>query len=277
MGNGRWKCPQLPPLVLLSNLTSLYYTLKWMRNSQFMEARTPLTSQSITYSRIVDLSHAIAPNIPIWPCDPPVEFESVAQIPMDGYFLRKFAMGEHSGTHINAPKTFDPNSSGIECYSPQSLVVSAVVIDICIPASLNPDYLLRIADIENWEQQYGKIPKGSLVILYTGWQNKWQNPPAFFNADAQGQLHFPGFGSEVIKFLLSKREIAGVGIDTHGVDSGGDHSFMVNKMLLLNSGIVLENLTNLDQLPPTGITLVIGILRLKGGSGSPVSVIAFLP
>jgi kynurenine formamidase len=115
------------------------------------------------------------------------------------------------------------------------------------------------------------------VLLYTGWQAKWQNPNEFLNQDAQGGLHFPGFAGDTTQFLLEERGIAGVGIDTHGVDPGQNESFATNKQVLEKSKIVLENLTNLDQLPPLGTTLVMGILRLKGGSGTPVSVLAFVP
>ena len=79
------------------------------------------------------------------------------------------------------------------------------------------------------------------------------------------------------QFLLSQRQIAGVGIDTHGVDPGQDDTFAINRLVLSQPRIVLENLTNLDQLPPTGTTLVIGVLRLLSGSGSPVAITAFIP
>ncbi|MGE5660251.1 MAG: cyclase family protein [Actinomycetota bacterium] len=242
-----------------------------------MEGKTSLTPQSITYSEIVDLSHVIESNIPIWPGDPPVEFEEIAEIKTDGYYLRKFSMGEHSGTHFNAPNSFDSTLTSIDCYSPQSLVVPAVVLDLRDRVAVNADYALRIADIEAWENQYGMIPPGCLVILFTGWQANWENSQAFFNADDLGQLHFPGCGAAAIQFLLEERQIAGLGIDTHGVEPGIDSSFCVNKLVLSKSGIILENLANLDRLPATGATLVIGILRLKGGSGSPVSVLAFIP
>ncbi|MCM2405583.1 cyclase family protein [Anabaena sp. PCC 7938] len=87
-------------------------------------------------------------------------------------------------------------------------------------------------------------------------------------------MHFPGFGSDTTEFLITERQIAGVGIDTHGVDSGQDTNFTINRLVLAKSRIVLENLTNLDQLPPQGTTLIIGILQLRGGSGSPAAVMA---
>ena len=89
-------------------------------------------------------------------------------------------------------------------------------------------------------------------------------------------MHFPGFGVDAAKLLIEKRNIAGIGIDTHGVDGGKDTSFSVNRLILNKPRIVLENLTNLEQLPHTGITVVLGILRLQGGSGSPGGVIALV-
>jgi kynurenine formamidase len=232
---------------------------------------------TITYSRIIHLSHIIDIDIPQWPGDPPVEITTVANIPQDGYYLRRFSLGEHSATHINAPKSFHDNGVGIDQYSAESLVLPGVVMDICDTATVNPDYSLTIADVLHWEKEHGKITAGSLVLLHTGWEDKWLNKTAFFNRDAEGIMHFPGFGYDVTQFLLEERQIAGLGIDTHGVDSGQDNSFTINSLVLAQERIVLENLTNLQQLPPKGTTLMIGVLRLRDGSGSPVGVLALVP
>lgn len=232
--------------------------------------------KTIAYRKIVDLTHLIHPNIPIWSGDPATEFATVSQIEKDGYFLRKFSMGEHSGTHMNAPNSFYSGGASIDGYPPQSLVVPAIAIDIRDKSLVNADYTLTIDDVLNWEQQHGFIEPGNIIILYTGWQEKWDNQGAFFNRDDRGICHFPGFGKATTQFLLKERLIAGVATDTHGVDPGQDESFDVNKLVLKEQRIVLENLTSLEQLPAGGITLVIGILRLLGGSGSPVSVLAFV-
>jgi len=232
--------------------------------------------KTINYRRIIDLTHKIHPNIPLWPGDPAVELETIADFSTSGYYLRRFSMGEHSGTHLNSPKSFYQDGMGIDDYAPESCILAAVVINIREKASQNPDSILTVSDIELWEKQYNIIPENSMVLLYTGWQEKWYDPRAFLNIDTEGKLHFPGFGSEATKFLIEQRNIKGVGIDTHGVDPGFDHSFNTNKLILKNHGFVLENLTNLDQLPATGITLIIGILKLTGGSGSPVSVLALI-
>ncbi|HIK15557.1 MAG TPA: cyclase family protein [Leptolyngbyaceae cyanobacterium M33_DOE_097] len=233
--------------------------------------------KTITYRQVIDLSHPIHPQIPLWQGDPSVEFETVAQLDSDGYYLRRFAMGEHSGTHINAPNSFFADAVGIDAYRPESLIVPAIAIDLQAQAATNPDYCLSIDDILAWEQEYGQIPENSVVLLHTNWQARWHDPQAFLNCDAQGGYHFPGFGADSTRFLLAERAIAGVGTDTHGVDSGQDTTFSTNKQVLANQGIVLENLANLDQLPPRGSTLILGILRLQNGSGSPLSVLALIP
>ncbi|MBD0388316.1 MAG: cyclase family protein [Nostoc sp. C3-bin3] len=237
----------------------------------------PQNQNSITYTRVIHLSHVIDIDIPQWSGDPTVEFETVAELNNDGYYLRRFCLGEHSATHINAPNSFHSSAVGIDQYPAQSLVVPGVVIDIRQSTAVNADYALTIADVVAWEEQYGEISPGCVVILNTGWQNKWWDKSAFLNHDAQGIAHFPGFGSDATQFLLNERQIIGVGIDTHGVDPGQDKSFAINRLVLEQSRIVLENLTNLDQLPPKGTTLAIGILRLRGGSGSPVGVLALVP
>ncbi|BDI15614.1 cyclase [Nostoc cf. commune SO-36] len=237
----------------------------------------PQSQNSITYTRVIHLSHVIDVDIPQWSGDPTVEFETVAELNNDGYYLRRFSLGEHSATHINAPNSFHSSAVGIDQYPAQSLVVPAVVINICQATAVNPDYALTIADVLAWEEEYGEISPGCVVILNTGWQKKWLDKSAFLNHDSQGIAHFPGFGSDAAQFLLDERQIAGVGIDTHGVDPGQDNSFAINRLVLEQPRIVLENLTNLDQLPSKGTTLAIAPLRLRGGSGSPVGVLALVP
>lgn len=250
------------------------------RNFTFLEEAgrmpTPQDKNLISFSKAIHLSHIIDPNIPEWEGDPSVEFETVAHWQKDGYYLRQFSMGEHSATHINAPISFHSNGAGIDEYPASSLVLPAVVIDIRACVAVNPDYVLSIADIEVWESQYEEIPDKCLVLLRTGWQEKWNDGKAFFNKDVRGTMHFPGFGADATELLIQKRNIAGIGIDTHGVDGGKDTSFTINRLVLDRPRIVLENLTNLEKLPPTGIEVVIGVLRLRGGSGSPASVVALV-
>jgi kynurenine formamidase len=227
---------------------------------------------------VVDLTHVISSSIPLWPGDPEVELEVVATMRRDGYYLRSFTIGEHSATHMNAPNSFIPgNTEAITSYSADQRVLPAVVIDIRDKAAKNADYQLTKDDVLAWENEHGEIASGSFVILFTGWQDKWNDPKAFINQDAKNCLHFPGFAGATTKWLLADRQISGVGIDTHGVDPGLDTSYATNTQIAKAHKIAIECMANLDQLPAKGATIVLGPLQLENGSGSPLSIMAFVP
>ena len=233
---------------------------------------------SLSYSRVISLSHPIYPQIPHWPGDPLTKFSVIATWERDGYFLRKVEIGEHSATHLNAPRSFDPKGQGVAEISPEQLILQAVCLDVRDRCQGNPDYEISVADLKNWERNHQKIPPGCLVIANTGWHQKWSDPVEFLgNSEDENQLHFPGFGEDTTKFLMGERQVAGVVIDTHGVDPGISETFGVNRRVLTENGVVLECLTNLESLPPVGFTVMIGALPLVGGSGSPVQVLALLP
>ena len=247
----------------------------WL-GSRFSSAQT-VGPKQIEYSKVINLDHVIDTKIPLWPGDPPVKFKTVASLEKDGYYLREFSMGEHSATHMNAPNSFHKGGSSIATYTPESLVMPVIVIDVRAECAKNADYALTQEKVLEWEETNGEIEAGSLVVMFTGWQAKWTNPKAFFNMDATEALRFPGFAGETTKWLLEERKIRGVGIDTHGADPGLDTQYSTNIAVTKVKGIVLENLTNLDRLPATGATIVIGVPRLANGSGAPVAVTAFLP
>jgi kynurenine formamidase len=233
--------------------------------------------KTLTYRKVVDLSHPVGPTVPVWPGDPKVIFEGVADLDRDGFALRRFSMGEHSGTHMNAPASFHPGGVTIDAYAPEDLVAPTAVIDLCAKALDYPDYTLNRGDVQAWEELNGPVADGAVVLLHTGWQERWSEPNRYFGYDASGGPHFPGFGLDAADYLLSDRGAAGLGIDTHGLEPGVSVGFPVNSLVLRQPRLALENLTSLDCLPPTGATIVVGILRLEGGSGSPVSVLAFVP
>ncbi len=232
---------------------------------------------AISRARVVDLSQPLHPGIPRWPGDPPPEFASVASVQREGYFLRRFTLGEHSGTHLNAPNSFHPGGMSVDLYPAGALVAPAVVLDVREAAAANPDFTLGSVQVSAWERQHGVVPAGSLVLLCTGWPAKWAHPDRYLGLDAQGTPHFPGFSLAAARFLVEQRGVAGLGIDTHGVDGGQNTAFTINRLVLEQPRLVLENLTNLDQLPPVGAVLFVGRLTLQGGSGSPAAVLALAP
>ena len=149
-------------------------------------------------------------------------------------------------------------------------------MDVRRQATGNACYELTSPDVLAWEKSHGQVSEGSIVLLYTGWQSKWDDADAYLGVSSSGKIHFPGFGLDAARLLINDRGAVGLGSDAPGLESGLDTGYSVNKLVLERSGVALESLTNLDLLPATGITLVIGIIRLKGGSGSPASVLAFV-
>ena len=234
-------------------------------------------TRTIAYRCVVDLTHPIHPGIPLWPGDPPVRFRPTANIGSHGYFLRRFCMGEHSGTHLSSPAAFYPDAAGPADLPAAALIIPAVVIDISRSAAANPDYALTPDDIAGWERQYGPVPADSIALLFTGWQQYWSIPERFINADANGIMRTPGFGQDAARILLAQRAAAGLGSDAPGIDPGADVELAVSRMALAKPRPVLECLNNLHLLPPTGATVIVGRLPLAGGSGSPASVLALIP
>lgn len=237
----------------------------------------PPERRTINYSRVVDLGHPIHPDIPRWPGDPPVTFKAAASLEREGYRLNAFSMGEHTGAHMNAPRSFHPQGPAIDSYEASSLVAEAVVIDVTAQAASDPDYALDPSAIESWEDRWGPVPAGSLALLRSGWDRKYSSPGRFFGFDREGNMHYPGFSPEAARFLLEQRQVHGLGADSPGLDPSWDNEFTVNRLVLQQPRLALECLNNLGQLPAVGATLVIGILKLRGGSGSPASVIALVP
>ena len=233
--------------------------------------------RTVAFRRVVDLTHPIKPGIPLWPGDPPVQFETTASLPAEGYFLRRFSMGEHSGTHISTPSALFDQGPGPDSIPPEALIAPAVVIDSRSSVSMDPDYVLTVDEFAEWERKHGKIAVGSIVLLLTGWGRYWYEPERFINPGVDGLMHTPGFTSEAVSLIFDERDAAGIGTDTHGVDAGRDPCLEASRAALSRGALVLECLNNLDQLPATGTTLVIGRLPLVGGSGSPASVLALAP
>ena len=186
-------------------------------------------------------------------------------------------MGEHSGTHLVAPATYYPDGRTVDQFPPVELARPAVVIDVREHCGTDHDYALNTEAVLDWENRHGQVSPGSLAFLVTGWSDRWNNPKAYLGTDHDGQLHFPGFGLEAAALLVNERGVAGLGTDTPGLERGIDSGFSVSRFVLSQPRIVLENLTNLAQLPPVGAVVVIGALKLHGGSGSPAAVTVILP
>src|SRR5574341_421399 len=135
-----------------------------------------LSQNSLDQWKIIDLSHPISKEIPIWPGDPAIQIEAWSSFEKDGYSLNRLIIGEHSGTHFGCPNHFLKEGRSLESYSAQDLVRPAVVIDVRSAVQQNPDYCLSTADVVSWESVNGTIPAESVVLLLTGWSSYWLSP-----------------------------------------------------------------------------------------------------
>lgn len=233
---------------------------------------------------IVDLSHAYDEHTIYWPTSPSAfELKTLAHgITEGGYFYaaNSFCTPEHGGTHMDAPIHFGAGMHTIAEIPVDRLVAPAVVIDVTEAVVQNPDYVLLPADIERWEKTHGRIPQRSIVILRTGWESRWDDVRAYLGDDTPGDasnLHFPSYGAAAVEFLVKERIIAGIGVDTASIDNGPSRDFRVHRIAAAANVFGLENLMNLGRLPATGATIIALPMKINGGSGAPVRVIAMLP
>lgn len=231
--------------------------------------------QTLTAGQVIDLSHEMYEGMSYWPGGVPFAMTRLVDYDQ-GYRLHKFEVGENTGTHVDAPGHFIDGAPAINQIPLRDLVVPAVVIDVTDKVADNVDYQLTAADVEAWESEHGAIPAGSLVILNTGWHRRFGDQAQYANQDAGGVMHFPGYGKDSAE-LLVERDVVGIGIDTLSLDHGPAKSFDTHLVMLGAEKYQIENLTNLDALPPTGATVVVGVLKVRDGSQAQARVLALLP
>lgn len=226
--------------------------------------------------RVLDLTQELSEETPVYPGGVPFQKEEVAGFETAGYLAHRLTLGEHTGTHVDAPAHFSQGAAAIADLSAEQLVAPGVVIAVEKKAAKDPDYALDRRQILNWEASHGgRLPAGAVVLVRTGWGNRWPDEAAYRNADEQGVMHFPGVSPEAAE-LLAKRGAAGVGIDTLSIDPGISTDFQAHKALAAAGILVIENLAGLEALPDSGFTLVVAPLKVQGGSGAPARVLAIL-
>ncbi len=228
---------------------------------------------------VIDLTYPLNEKNAYWPVGNYASFkyEIVAHIKKDMVFFGRYSTPEHLGTHIDAPNHFELNQPSVDQIPFEQLVGPAIVIDATDKAERNSDYALSQSDILLWEKVNGQIPDGSIVLLNTGWSKRWSNFEDYENKDINGWMHFPGYSKEAINFLVGKRHIKGIGIDTLSGDCGKCSDFPAHHSINGAGKFILENIANLDKLPPKGATLIIAPIKIEGGSGGQCRIWALLP
>jgi kynurenine formamidase len=178
---------------------------------------------------------------------------------------------------MDAPAHFARGTWTVDQIPAERLMRPLVVLDVSAKAQSNPDYRISVEDVANWERDNGQVPQGAVVLARTGWASRWNSMKDFRNADAKGVPHFPGYAQETARFLVEGRNIVGLGIDTLSVDYGPSKDYPVHHYCALKSVYHLENVANLSQAPEAGATVVVAPVKLEGGSGAPVRVLALVP
>lgn len=237
----------------------------------------------LAQSRVVDLTHTLDAKSLYWPTSPTkFSLERLAFGPTPGgYFYSAYAFSapEHGGTHLDAPIHFHQGGVTADAIDLRRLIAGAVVIDIREQAAANADYRLTVADVEAFERANGRIGEGTIVLLRTGWSSRWPDARRYLGDDTPGdasKLHFPSFGVEAAKLLVEDRKVSVLGADVASIDYGQSSDFMVHRVAAAAGVPGLENLTNLDQLPPTGAVIIALPMKIGGGSGGPTRVVALV-
>jgi kynurenine formamidase len=226
--------------------------------------------------QLLDLGWPLNPQAEFWPADnyKPFELHTIATLQKDGVLSKAFSSPEHLGTHLDAPNHFEVERPSVDQIPPLDLFAPGVVIDLSPQASGDADYLLSVADVEAFESEHERIPDGAVVLAYTGWSRFWTEPARYQGKDVMNGLHFPGYSAEAAIFLINERHVRGLGIDTLSVDHGPSRDFPVHHLLGKASRYGIENLTQLEKLPPTGFYVFIAPMKIETGSGGPVRVFA---
>lgn len=242
-------------------------------------------SNIFNYTKIIDLTHDFSDETVYWVTAKEFHLDTVAHGETDqGFFYaaNNFTTAEHGGTHIDAPIHFAKDGQTVDKIPLEHLIGQAIKINVSSKAFNNPDYLIRIDDFLQWEKDENiEIPNGSIILLETGFSKYYPNKLKYLGTEMRGpeavkDLHFPGLSPEAATWLVENRNIHAIGLDTPSIDFGQSSDFKTHVILLSENIPAFENLTNLDKLPSKGFTIVALPMKIKGGSGGPLRIIALL-
>jgi kynurenine formamidase len=239
--------------------------------------------------RVVDLTQTLTPDFPTIVLPPelgqcaPFRMEEISRYDERGpaWYWNNFSMGEHTGTHFDAPIHWvsgkDLPHNAVDTIPPEKFIAPACVVDCSKESDADADFVLTVPFVEAWEDQHGRISAGSWLLLRTDWSKR--NTRDYANLREDG-AHTPGPGPDVLKWLVEDRDVLGFGTETIGTDAGQGHHFnppFPAHFYMHGKGrFGLQCLTNLDLLPPTGAVIFAAPLKIKRGSGSPLRVLALV-
>lgn len=233
--------------------------------------------QLLAEARVIDMTYPLTAEFPLFPAYDPVRVAEKFNCKRDGFFVKSWAFDEHSGTHVDAPAHFGEGEATVDQIDPEELILPVVVLDIRERVEHDHDATVTPDDLLDWERRHGRLPERCAVFALTGWGKRVHDPAAYLNADPGGTLHAPGFSAELTEVLKDEHPgVRAIGLDTASLDIGASADFPAHVSWLPSGRYGIENLANLDVLPPRGATAIVGAPRLAGGSGGPTRVLALV-
>ena len=240
---------------------------------------------------VVDCTGVLGPDTPIIQLPPEfakptpkVEINKISEYDEDGPFFawNWMVLGEHSGTHFDAPHHWitgkDYPDGFTDTLDVQRLVAPVNVIDCSAQSNADPDFLLDAAGVKAWEAEHGAINAGEWVVMRSDWDSR-VGEAEFLNTDDTGP-HSPGPTVDCIEYILSKG-IVGWGTQCIGTDAGQaggmDPPYPAHNLLHKNNCFGLASLANLSKLPAKGAILIATPLKIEHGTGSPIRALALVP
>ena len=232
------------------------------------------TSRSFT--SVIDLTHTLSPEFPTFFGVPGIAIEKKYRLKRDGANVFWWHVLEHAGTHVDAPIHYSDSGASADMIPAEQLVVPLVVVDVSAKAARHNDYALTTRDLADWEARHGPLPDGCCVAMNSGWAARLSSAAKFTGKDAAGAMHFPGIAPDTAEWLLKERRVAGLAVDTLSLDPGVSKDFRTHSTWLPAGRWGIENIANLDRVPPAGATLVVGLPKVKGATGGPGRIFALV-
>jgi kynurenine formamidase len=234
--------------------------------------------QSLKGAKYVDLTHTITPSIPVWkgfarstfgPALNPATGKAYTY-DKDGFEATQYNLGtDQLGTQLDPPAHWAPEYPAIDELPATYTLRPLVVVSIVDQLKSNPGYHLQVADIERWEQDHGRIPAGSVVMIRSDWSKQWPDP------SLATRTVFPGVSLAALTFLHEQRHILFHGHEPLDTDTTptleGEH------WLMHNGYTQAEGVANLDQVAETGCLVAIGYPKFGGGTGGYARYIGICP
>jgi kynurenine formamidase len=236
--------------------------------------------RTMRQARFVDLTHAFSPTSPHWKGFAPESVTTLFTIARDGFNAEQFCHPGQWGTHVDPPAHFHDGLKTVDQIEPTDFLLRLVVLDVHRQVERNPDYVITLEDVRQWERRHGAIPAQSFVALRTDWSHRWPDAAAMQNADRAGALHYPGWSREVLRYLYEQRHISASGHETTDTDPGlavTRDDYSLERYVLGTNHYQIELLANLDRVPEAGALVWVSFPKPEHGSGFPARVIALVP